>query len=131
MENDIINNIKTKLNELVEKNSLYKLKRYEKKLMKKYRKILISNDKKELIAEKMKENQKIFEKSIQEENENFNREKNLIEKEKKEMIRTIENKTKSKIYENEIKYKRLLSQLELIQNDKNKIIDFLKNNNYF
>jgi DNA relaxase NicK len=62
MESNIQNIIKTKLNELEEKNKLYKLKRYEKKLMKKYRNILLLNDKKELIIEKLKESEKNFEK---------------------------------------------------------------------
>ena len=131
MENDIINTIKTKLNELVEKSRFYKLKRYEKNLMKKYRNILLSNDRKELIAEKIKENQKKFEENIREENENFYREKELIEKEKKEKIKSIEANTKSRIKENEQKYKKLLSHLDSIKNDKNKLIDFFKNANYF
>ena len=104
MENDIINTIKTKLYELEEKSRVYKLKRFEKNLMKKYRNILLSNDKKGLIDEKIKENQKKFENNIREENENFYREKELIEKEKKEKIKSIETNTKSKIDENEKKY---------------------------
>ena len=89
MENDIINTIKTKLYELEEKSRVYKLKRFEKNLMKKYRNILLSNDKKGLIDEKIKENQKKFENNIREENENFYREKELIEKEKKELIQNL------------------------------------------
>lgn len=131
MDDDIISTIKVKLNELEEKSKLYKLKRYEKNMMKKYRNILLSGDKKELIVEKMKEDQKIFEKSIQDENANFYREKELIEKEKKEMIKSIENNKKIKIIENEKKYKMLLSYLDSIQNDKKKLIDFFKNTNYF
>ena len=131
MENDIINTIKTKLCELEEKSRVYKLKRFEKNLMKKYRNILLSNDKKGLIDEKIKENQKKFENNIREENENFYREKELIEKEKKEKIKLIETNTKSKIDENEKKYKKLLSHLDTIKNDKKKLIEFFKNYNYF
>ena len=131
MENDIINTIKTKLYELEEKSRVYKLKRFEKNLMKKYRNILLSNDKRGLIDEKIKENQKKFENNIREENENFYREKELIEKEKKEKIKSIENNTKSKIDENEKKYKKLLSHLDTIKNDKKKLIEFFKNYNYF
>lgn len=131
MENDIINTIKTKLYELEEKSRFYKLKRFEKNLMKKYRNILLSNDKKALIDEKIKENQKKFENNIREENENFYREKELIEKEKKEKIKSIETNTKSKIDENEKKYKKLLSHLDTIKNDKKKLIEFFKNYNYF
>ena len=131
MENDIINTIKTKLYELEEKSRFYKLKRFEKNLMKKYRNILLSNDKKALIDEKLKENQKKFENNIREENENFYREKELIEKEKKETIKSIETNKKSKINENEKKYKKLLSHLDTIKNDKKKLIEFFKNSNYF
>ncbi len=131
MENDIINTIKTKLYELEEKSRFYKLKRFEKNLMKKYRNILLSNDKKALIDEKIKENQKKFENNIREENENFYREKELIEKEKKETIKSIEINKKSKINENEKKYKKLLSHLDTIKNDKKKLIEFFKNSNYF
>ena len=131
MENDIINTIKTKLYELEEKSRFYKLKRFEKNLMKKYRNILLSNDKKGLIDEKIKENQKKFENNIREENENFYREKELIEKEKKEKIKSIETNTKSKIDENEKKYKKLFSHLDTIKNDKKKLIEFFKNSNYF
>ena len=131
MENDIINTIKTKLYELEEKSRVYKLKRFEKNLMKKYRNILLSNDKKGLIDEKIKENQKKFENNIREENENFYREKELIEKEKKEKIKSIETNTKSKIDENEKKYKKLFSHLDTIKNDKKKLIEFFKNYNYF
>ncbi len=131
MENDIINTIKTKLYELEEKSRFYKLKRFEKNLMKKYRNILLSNDKKALIDEKIKENQKKFENNIREENENFYREKELIEKEKKETIKSIEINKKSKINENEKKYKKLLSHLDTIKNDKKKLIEFFKNSHYF
>lgn len=131
MENDIINTIKTKLYELEEKSRVYKLKRFEKNLMKKYRNILLSNDKRGLIDEKIKENQKKFENNIREENENFYREKELIEKEKKETIKSIETNKKSKINENEKKYKKLLSHLDTIKNDKKKLIEFFKNYNYF
>ena len=131
MENDIINTIKTKLYELEEKSRVYKLKRFEKNLMKKYRNILLSNDKRGLIDEKIKENQKQFENNIREENENFYREKELIEKEKKEKIKSIETNTKSIIDENEKKYKKLLSHLDTIKNDKKKLIEFFKNYNYF
>ena len=130
MENDIINTIKTKLYELEEKSRVHKLKRFEKNLMKKYRNILLSNDKRGLIDEKIKENQKKFENNIREENENFYREKELIEKEKKEKIKSIETDTKSKIDENEKKYKKLLSHLDTIKNDKKKLIEFFKNYNY-
>ncbi len=131
MESNIQNIIKTKLNELEEKSKLYKLKRYEKKLMKKYRNILLLNDKKELIIEKMKESEKNFEKTIKEENENFSKEKEIIIKEKKESIKLIERNKKCKINESNKKYRNILAYLDSIKNDKNKLIQFFQNTHYF
>ena len=110
MDSEIENIIKNKLNELEEKSKLYRLKRYEKKLMKKYRNILKPNNKKELIFEKIKENEKKFEKQIKEENQNFNKEKEIIIKEK---------------------YYNIMSYLESIKSDKKKLIEFFKDNKYF
>ena len=131
MESNIQNIIKTKLNELQEKSKLYKLRRYEKKLMKKYRNILLVNDKKELIIEKLKESEKNFEKKIKEENENFAKEKEIILKEKKESIKLIEQNKKCKINEINKKYRNILAYLDSIKNDKNKLIQFFQNNHYF
>jgi hypothetical protein len=103
MDSEIENIIKNKLNELEEKSKLYRLKRYEKKLMKKYRNILKPNNKKELIFEKIKENEKKFEKQIKEENQNFNKEKEI----------------------------NIMSYLESIKSDKKKLIEFFKDNKYF
>lgn len=131
MESNIQNIIKTKLNELKEKSKLYKLRRYEKKMMKKYRNILLLNDKKELIIEKMKESEKNFEKKIKEENENFAKEKEIIIKEKKESIKLIEQNKKFKINESNKKYRNILAYLDSIKNDKNKLIQFFQNTHYF
>ena len=131
MESNIQNIIKTKLNELQEKSKLYKLRRYEKKLMKKYRNILLVNDKKELIIEKLKESEKNFEKKIKEEKENFAKKKEKILKEKKESIKLIEQNKKCKINEINKKYRNILAYLDSIKNDKNKLIQFFQNNHYF
>ena len=131
MDSEIENIIKNKLNELEEKNKLYRLKRYEKKLMQKYRNILEPNNKKELIFEKIKENEKKFEKQIKEENQNFNKEKEIIIKEKKESLKIIEINKKNKIKENNKKYYNIMSYLESIKSDKKKLIEFFKDNKYF
>jgi len=131
MESEAKDLIKKKLNELEEKSRLYKLKRYEKNNMKKYRKILFFNDKKELIVEQMKENQKKFEIKIKEEKEYFFKEKEIIQKKKKQLIKLIEDNKKSKIQESNKRFKNLISYLDSIKNDKNKLIDFFKNVNYF
>ena len=131
MESNIEDIIQTKLTRLEEKNKLYKLKRYEKNLMKKYRNLLSAKDKKELAIEKMKETDKKFEQKIKEENHNFEKEKKMIIKEKKETIRQIEHDKKTKIDENNKKYRNLLSYLDTIKNDKKKLIEFFQNSNYF
>lgn len=131
MESNIEDIIQTKLARLEEKSKLYKLKRYEKNLMKKYRNLLSAKDKKELAIEKMKETDKKFEQKIKEENHNFEKEKKMIIKEKKETIRQIEHDKKTKIDENNKKYRNLLSYLDTIKNDKKKLIEFFQNSNYF
>jgi hypothetical protein len=131
MESNIEDIIQTKLTRLEEKSKLYKLKRYEKNLMKKYRNLLSAKDKKELAIEKMKETDKKFEQKIKEENHNFEKEKKMIIKEKKETIRQIEHDKKTKIDENNKKYRNLLSYLDTIKNDKKKLIEFFQNSNYF
>ena len=124
--------IKQKLKELEEKSKLYKLKRYEKNCIKKYKNILFFNDKKNLIVEQMKQNQKKFEKKLNEENEIFIKEKEIILKEKKETIKLIENKKVNTIQENNKKYKNIISYLDSIKNDRKKLIEFFQNNiNYF
>ena len=131
MESNIEDIIQTKLTRLEEKSKLYKLKRYEKNLMKKYRNLLSAKDKKELAIEKMKETDKKFEQKIKEENHNFEKEKKMIIKEKKKTIRQIEHDKKTKIDENNKKYRNLLSYLDTIKNDKKKLIEFFQNSNYF
>ena len=131
MESNIEDIIQTKLTRLEEKSKLYKLKRYEKNLMKKYRNLLSAKDKKELAIEKMKETDEKFEQKIKEENHNFEKEKKMIIKEKKETIRQIEHDKKTKIDENNKKYRNLLSYLDTIKNDKKKLIEFFQNSNYF
>lgn len=131
MESNIEDIIQTKLTRLEEKSKLYKLKRYEKNLMKKYRNLLSVKDKKELTIEQMKETDKKFDQKIKEENHNFEKEKKMIIKEKKETIRQIEHDKKTKIDENNKKYRNLLSYLDTIKNDKKKLIEFFQNSNYF
>ena len=131
MESNIVNIIQDKLTQLEDKSKLYKLKRYEKNLMKKYRNLLSAKDKKELAIEKMKETDKKFEQKIKEENHNFEKEKKMIIQEKKETIRQIEHDKKTKIDENNKKYRNLLSYLDTIKNDKKKLIEFFQNSNYF
>ena len=91
------------------------------------KKITSLNDKNELIAEAIKENQKIFENQVKEEKENFAREKERIINEKKAQIKQIEIDKKKEINENNKKFKDLISYLDSIKNDKQKIIEFFQN----
>ena len=94
------------------------------------KKITSLNDKNELIVEAIKENQKIFENQVKEEKENFAREKERIINEKKAQIKQIEIDKKKEINENNKKFKDLISYLDSIKNDKQKIIEFFQNNNF-
>lgn len=128
MESETKEIIKKKLEDLEEKSKLYRLKRYEKNCIKKYRRMLFSEDKKELIIEQIKQSQKKFEKNLKEENDIFIKEKENIEKEKKNTIKLIEDKKVNTIKEDNKKYKNILSYLDSIKNDKKKLIEFFKNN---
>lgn len=94
------------------------------------KKITSLNDKNELIAEAIKESQKKFENQVKEEKENFAREKERIINEKKAQIIQIEIDKKKEINENNKKFKDLISYLDSIKNDKQKIIEFFQNNNF-
>lgn len=94
------------------------------------KKITSLNDKNELIAEAIKESQKKFENQVKEEKENFAREKERIINEKKAQIKQIEIDKKKEINENNKKFKDLISYLDSIKNDKQKIIEFFQNNNF-
>ena len=91
------------------------------------KKITSLNDKNELIAEAIKESQKKFENQVKEEKENFAREKERIINEKKAQIKQIEIDKKKEINENNKKIKDLISYLDSIKNDKQKIIEFFQN----
>lgn len=94
------------------------------------KKITSLNDKNELIAEAIKESQKKFENQVKEEKENFAREKERIINEKKAQIKQIEIDKKKEINENNKKFKDLISYLDSIKNDKQKIIEFFQNSNF-
>ena len=91
------------------------------------KKITSLNDKNELIAEAIKESQKKFDNQVKEEKENFAREKERIINEKKAQIIQIEIDKKKEINENNKKFKDLISYLDSIKNDKQKIIEFFQN----
>ena len=66
-------------------------------------------------------------KEIKKEMDTFEKGKQEILQHKNESIKTIETKKQILIIENDKKYKNILSYLDLIKNDKNKMIEFLSN----
>lgn len=86
--------------------------------------------KKGIILEAINQSQKEYEKEVKEEEEKFKKEKEVILIQKSEEIKKIEYNKKKEIEQDNKKYKNLLAYLDSIKNDKNKIVEFLKNKNY-
>ena len=118
-------------NKLKEKSLLYKLKRWEKIMMQKLGDI-ISHFKlfKEHKDEIKKQNDELNE-NIKKEMEILESEKKLIEREKEESIKKLENEKQNAIKANDEKYDEILSYLNSIKNDKDKLIEFLNSKNIF
>ena len=118
-------------NKLKEKSLLYKLKRWEKIMMQKLGDI-ISHFKlfKEHKDEIKKQNDELNE-NIKKEMEILESEKKLIEREKEESIKKLENEKQNAIKANDEKYNEILSYLNSIKNDKDKLIEFLNSKNIF
>ena len=91
----------------------------------------LSDDKKELIIQAINQSQKKYEKEAKDEEEKFKKEKDNIIRQKNEEIKKIENNTKKEIEKENKKHKDLLSYLDSIKNDRDKLIEFLQNKNYF
>ena len=91
----------------------------------------LSDEKKELIIQAINQSQKKYEKEAKDEEEKFKKEKDNIIRQKNEEIKKIENNTKKEIEKENKKHKDLLSYLDSIKNDRDKLIEFLQNKNYF
>ena len=91
----------------------------------------LSDEKKELIIQAINQSQKKYEKEAKDEEEKFKKEKDNIIRQKNEEIKKIENNTKKEIEQENKKHKDLLSYLDSIKNDRDKLIEFLQNKNYF
>ena len=91
----------------------------------------LSDEKKELIIQAINQSQKKYEKEAKDEEEKFKKEKENIIRQKNEEITKIENNTKKEIEKENKKHKDLLSYLDSIKNDRDKLIEFLQNKNYF
>ena len=91
----------------------------------------LSDKKKEIIIQAINQSQKKYEKEAKDEEEKFKKEKDNIVRQKNEEIKKIENNTKTEIEKENKKHKDLLSYLDSIKNDRDKLIEFLQNKNYF
>ena len=127
-EEEILEQAQNENDKLVEKSLYYKLKRWEKNLLKIFEYIYLNfkyiKDHKEVIK-KQNEN---LNKEIKKEMDTFEKEKQEILQHKNESIKQIETKKQNLIIENDKKYKNIISYLDSIKNDKNKLIEFLNNN---
>lgn len=127
MDFDDIDEMRKKYEELNNKKSMFKLKRYEKNLLKKYNKYF-SN---EGFIKQIEEERNIYNEKIAKENIEYINEKERLRKEKEECIKKIENETNSIIQENKKKYEKLFNYLNEIKNDKVKLIEYFKNPTIF
>ena len=127
MDFDDIDEMRKKYEELNNKKSMFKLKRYEKNLLKKYNKYF-SNE--ELIKQ-IEEERNIYNEKIAKENIEYLNEKERLRKEKEVCIKKIENETNSIVQENKKKYEKLFNYLNEIKNDKVKLIEYFKNPTIF
>ena len=88
-------------------------------------------DKKGMIMESINQSQKKYEKEVKDEEEKFKKEKTIILIQKNDEIKKIENNKKKEIAQDNKRHKNLLAYLDSIKNDKNKIIEFLQNKNFY
>ena len=88
-------------------------------------------EKKGMIMESIKQSQKKYEKEVKDEEEKFKKEKTIILIQKNDEIKKIENNKKKEIAQDNKRHKNLLAYLDSIKNDKNKIIEFLQNKNFY
>lgn len=88
-------------------------------------------EKKGMIMESINQSQKKYEKEVKDEEEKFKKEKTIILIQKNDEIKKIENNKKKEIDQDNKRHKNLLAYLDSIKNDKNKIIEFLQNKNFY
>ena len=120
--------IKEEYDRMVEKSLYYKLKRWEKNLMKKLRSFCLSLKYIKEYREEIKRQNEKHNEDIKKEMDSFEKEKEEIINRKNESIKQIEIKKQNLITENDTKYKKIITYLEEIKNDKNKLIEFLSYN---
>ena len=127
MDFDDIDEIKIKYEELKEKKSMFKLKRYEKILLKKYNKYFLNEN----FIKHIKEQKNEYYEKIAKENIEFEQEREKLRIKREEAIKKIEDETNNIIQENKKKYEKLFNYLNEIKNDKDKLIEYFKNPKFF
>ena len=127
MDFDDIDEIKIKYEELKEKKSMFKLKRYEMILLKKYNKYFLNEN----FIKHIKEQKNEYYEKIAKENIEFEQEREKLRIKREEAIKKIEDETNNIIQENKKKYEKLFNHLNEIKNDKDKLIEYFKNPKLF
>jgi uncharacterized protein (DUF3084 family) len=126
-EEEILDQAENEYDKIVVKSIYYKLKRWEKNLLKKLRYIYLNLKFIKEHKEEIKKQNENLNKEIKKEMDTFEKEKQEILQHKNESIKQIEAKKQNLIIENDKKYKNILSYLDSIKDDKNKLIEFLNN----
>jgi thiamine kinase-like enzyme len=123
MDVDNIDESIKKYEELKNKKSMFKLKRYENNLLKELNKYFANVT----FVKQIKEQKNEYCEKIAKENIEFEQKKEKLRKEKEEAIKKIDNLTNTVIQENKKKYENLFNYLNKIKNDKDKLIEYFKN----
>jgi hypothetical protein len=123
MDVDNIDESIKKYEELKNKKSMFKLKRYENNLLKELNKYFLNEN----FVKQIKEQKNEYCEKIAKENIEFEQKKEKLRKEKEEAIKKIDNLTNTVIQENKKKYENLFNYLNKIKNDKDKLIEYFKN----
>ena len=117
------------LEDLEEKNLLYKLKRWEKNILNYLRNLFFKDAKMEAHNKEMERQKQLFNEELKKENENFEKASKELELKKQKEINLIEDGKNKIIEESQKKYDNLFEYLESIKNDKKKLIEFYNNSN--
>ena len=130
MEGKSLSEQKKLLEELENKNILYSLKRWEKKLLKFLRKLFYNNVQMKENIKIMENEKKVFDEQIKKENEDYEKISKEIIDEKIREIKLIEENKSKIIEENKKIYTNLIEYLESIKNDREKLIEFFNKENF-
>ena len=131
MENKSLEEQKQILESLEAKNILYKIKRWERNLLKYLRNLFNKDNRMKEHIEIMEKQNEEFNKEIEKENNNYENLRKEIIEETNKAINLIEQNKNEKIDENKKKYNDIITYLESIKDDKEKLIEFFNKSNLF